>query len=80
VGRTPERFEVAVEFGQRVRDRRHELEWSIEQLAERAGLHWTYVGSVERGERNLSLVNICRLAAALDVDAGEVMADLETRV
>jgi transcriptional regulator with XRE-family HTH domain len=36
---------------------------SQEELGERAGMHFTYVGSVERGERNISLVNIVRLAA-----------------
>jgi len=45
-------------------------------LAEEAGLHRTYIGSVERGERNISLVNILVLAEALDVDAGELVTDL----
>ena len=45
-----------------------------EALAERAGLHWTYVGSVERGERNVSIDNICRLAWALGVDVEELFA------
>jgi len=45
-------------------------------LAEQAGLHRTYIGSVERGERNISLVNILVLAEALDVDAGELVTDL----
>ncbi|MGH9012485.1 MAG: helix-turn-helix domain-containing protein [Acidimicrobiia bacterium] len=46
----------------------------MEKLAERAGLHWTYVGSVERGQRNVSLVNILRLAKALTVDACELVS------
>lgn len=41
-----------------------------------AELHWTYVASVERGERNISLVNIVKLADALGVDPGELLAGL----
>ena len=80
MGRTEKPLAAAVEFGARVRHRRHDREWSIEHLADEAGLHWTYVGSVERGERNVSLQNICRLAKALGVGAEELMAGLERRV
>jgi transcriptional regulator with XRE-family HTH domain len=45
---------------------------SQEELAFRAGLHWTYVSSTERGKRNVSLVNIERLATALDVEIAEL--------
>lgn len=55
------------EFGARVRTERTKLGLTLEQLAERAGMHWTYIGSVERGERNISLINITRLARALGV-------------
>lgn len=44
-------------------------------LAESAGLHPTYVSGIERGLRNVSLVNIHLLAAALDVAAGELLSD-----
>ena len=63
-------------FGARVRERRSEVGVSQEELAHRAGLHRTYVSSVERGERNIALVNIVALAGALGVDAGDLVAGL----
>ena len=68
---------VATEFGQRVRQRRTELHLSQEKLAELAGLHWTFVGQVERGRRNLTLHNIVKLAKALGIDSGVLMAGLQ---
>jgi transcriptional regulator with XRE-family HTH domain len=76
VASPPAIFEGAAEFGRRVRSRRSELELSQEALADRAGLHWTYIGSVERGRRNISLQNILKLAYALDVDAGELLREI----
>ncbi len=63
-------------FGARVRARRIDRGWTIEDLAERAGLHWTYVGQVERGRRNLSLRNVLRLAQALEVNAADLVDGL----
>ena len=60
-------------FGRRVRELRQPLGLSQEGLADRAGLHRTYIGSVERGERNVSLDNIYRLAEALEVHATDLM-------
>lgn len=53
-------------FGKLVREKRYEADLTQEELAEKAGLHPTYVGSVERGERNVALENIILLAKALD--------------
>jgi len=60
--------DIALLFGQRLRELRKEQGLSQEQLAFRAGLHRTYVGGIERGERNVTLKNIQRLAHALGVD------------
>lgn len=59
-------------FGERVRIVRLAMGISQEALAAKAGLHRTYVGSVERGERNVSLDNIHALADALGVDVREL--------
>jgi len=54
-------------FGENIRLHRARLGLSQEDFAERCGLHRTYIGSIERGERNVALVNIVRIANALDV-------------
>lgn len=66
-------------FGQRVRARRQELGKSQERLADDAGVHWTFVGQVERGRRNLSLHNILKLATGLEIDPGELVRGLTLR-
>ena len=65
-----------VVFGQRVRERRHELGWTLEYLGEVSGIHWSYLGQIERGTRNLSLNNIVRLAYALDINPGDLVDSL----
>lgn len=67
-------------FGEHLRAMRHDRLMTIEQLAELAGLHPNYVGSVERGERNLSLFNIWRLAGGLDVSVSQLTETLPKRV
>lgn len=54
-------------FGSRVRAERERLGVSQEELADRAGMHRTYLGGVERGERNVGLLNMIRIANALGV-------------
>lgn len=74
--RKPPLSPVTGAFGDRVRTTREAKGFSQESLAERAGLHWTYIGQVERGQRNLSLHNILKIASGLDVDAGELVRGL----
>ena len=59
-------------FGIRVRYFRKSLKLSQDELAEKSDLHRTYIGAVERGERNISLMNIFRLADALQVTAKDL--------
>jgi transcriptional regulator with XRE-family HTH domain len=72
------RIDVAVHFGQRVRERRKQLGMSQERLAIVVAMDRAYVGGVERGERNVSLVNIVRLAEALDIDPGALTSGLHS--
>jgi transcriptional regulator with XRE-family HTH domain len=67
----------AEEFGRRVRAHRTALGVSQMALAEAAGLHFTFVSSVERGRRNVTLPSIVRLAGALGVDPGELVGGMK---
>jgi len=66
---------VKSRFGDRLRQLRTERGYSQEELAERAGLHRNYVGGVERGERNVALENIVKLAKALSVKPSDLFTD-----
>lgn len=62
-------------FGKRIRQLRLAKGWSQEDLAARSGLHPTYIGGIERGERNLGLNNLLKLARALDEHPSALFAD-----
>lgn len=62
-------------FGLNVRFFRTRLKLSQDELAEKAELHRTYIGAVERGERNICLTNIFRLADALEVKAKDLFEE-----
>jgi transcriptional regulator with XRE-family HTH domain len=66
------RDEILRLFGERLRELRTERNLSQERLAELAGLDRNYIGQIERAERNVALVNIVRIAKALEIDAGEL--------
>jgi transcriptional regulator with XRE-family HTH domain len=62
-------------FGEKIRKLRLSKGWTQEQLAERAGLHPTYVGGVERGERNVGFDNLLKLARALNEHPSALFAE-----
>lgn len=68
--------DILEQFGQRVRELRTEQGWSQEQFAHQCGLDRTYIGGIERGERNLALRNIERIALALGIAIGDLMEGL----
>lgn len=76
MGRTKKRYPAQTELGARVRARRTDLGLSQMALADRVGLHFTFVSEVERGERNLSLVSLLRLAKGLEIDPGDLVDGL----
>lgn len=66
-------------LGQNVRRIRHEAGISQEELADRAELHRTYISSIERGERNVSVENIFAIADALDVPPGDLLRPIPAK-
>jgi transcriptional regulator with XRE-family HTH domain len=74
-----EQAKLLVEFGTALRSFRNDRDLSLETTADAAGVHPNYLGEVERGKRNISLFNIWRLAAALDVPASTLLEKLPRR-
>lgn len=71
-----QRTRILQTFGAAVRRERKALGLSQERLAQKAGVDRTYIGMVERGERNLSLMNIVRISRALGVHPTKLLGDL----
>ena len=67
---------ILIQLGGRIRDVRKGLGISQEELAHLSGMHRTYVSSVERGERNISVLNLLSLAGVLGVDAAYLVTGL----
>lgn len=63
-------------FGKAVRKRRHRLGVSQEEFADMCGLDRTYIGGIERGERNVALINIERIAKALRISLSELFREV----
>ena len=71
-----QRDDILVRFGQRVRSLRQEQGYSQESFAAECGLDRTYMGGIERGERNLALRNIELIAQTLEISLSELMRGL----
>ncbi len=65
--------DIRIKFGRQLRKLREERRLTQEQLADKAGMHFTYIGQIERGVRNPSLVNLHKIAKALKVSAGQLL-------
>lgn len=63
--------EVLIKFGEKVREERIKLGLSQEELATRAGVHRTYIGMIERAEKNITLENIEKIAKALKISIAD---------
>lgn len=68
----PELIEI---FAKNLRDRRLSLNLTQESLADACELHRTYIGAIERGERNISLRNLQKIASVLQVDAADLITE-----
>jgi len=64
---------ILVQFGKNVRQYRIGRGLSQEKLAEKAGLHRTYIGMIERAEKNITLLNVEKIANALDIKIEELL-------
>jgi transcriptional regulator with XRE-family HTH domain len=73
------REELLTALGETIRDLRSEAGYSQEAFSYAVGLHRTYVGSIERGERDIGLTNLARIAEALSMPASLLLAQAEKR-
>ena len=73
---TDEEKAILSRLGQAIRKHRQAKGWSQEELAFQAELDRTYIGSVERGERNIAVLNLVKIAVALETDVHELVSEL----
>jgi transcriptional regulator with XRE-family HTH domain len=71
--RTAEEAQICAQFGKHLAQLRKGMGWSQEKLALESGIARTYIGDVERGIRNIALINICRIADTLGIKPAELM-------
>lgn len=65
--------DILIKFGLKVRKFRKEKKLSQESLSFKADLHRTYIGMIERGEKNITLINIEKIAKALEIDIKDLL-------
>ena len=70
--------DLLVLLGKRVHELRVAKKWSQEEFAHVSGLHRTYIGQIERGEKNISFANLIKVSGVLGVSLSELLAGLET--
>ena len=66
---------ILEKFGQKVREERQKQGLSQEELAAKAGVHRTYIGMIERAEKNITLLNIEKISKALDINISKLLED-----
>lgn len=67
--------QVLIDFGKKIRKERMKLGWSQEELAERAGVHRTYIGMIERAEKNITLTNIEKIVKSMGLSIDKAFKD-----
>ena len=72
------KHKILIDFGIKVRESRKKIGLSQEQLSFRADLHRTYIGMIERAEKNITLLNIEKIANALNVNMKELFNEQDT--
>lgn len=71
------KVQTLVKFGEKLKAARKEIDLSQEELAAKAGLHRTYIGMIERGEKNVTLINILKISHALNIPAGKLLEGIK---
>ena len=69
-------YEPLKELGQRIRQRRKQLGWTQELLADHAAIDRSYIGGIERGERNITFLVLCQICSALHCDVAAITENL----
>ncbi|MBO6621365.1 MAG: helix-turn-helix transcriptional regulator [Balneola sp.] len=70
---------ILIKFGDKVREIRKEKDLSQEELAHKADLHRTYIGMIERAEKNITLINIEKIANALEISIKDLFNELQDK-